>query len=228
MCPMGIFLALVMVLLNPITALAQSGSSADFGNTSLYSFQELSGTSQKFGNAEFYHFNNGQSATRQHFASPGFCFSPSSGLSGTTLPHPITVALFTDVDRDAINHLREFTLATSEETVLGGKAAMLMGLVETSRSVPTKQISVALTDEVRFFTVSIVPDTDDIILTVKRDAAVRKMYLTNSKFFLRAAVVHENGTPRVISNDQAVAGFEALLAFWIEKAKNLQAGHHVH
>ena len=143
---------------------------------------------------------------------------------------PTTVAPSTDLKSDAINHLREFTLATSEETVLGGKAAMLMGLVETNQSVPTEQVSVALTDEIRFFTVSIVPDSDDIILTVKRDAAVRKMYLTNSKFLLRAAIVHEDGTPRLVPNEQAAAGFESLLMFWIEKSKSLQAGHtgHVH
>lgn len=126
---------------------------------------------------------------------------------------------------DAINHLRAFTLATSEDTVLGDKTAMLLGLVETNRSVPTKQVSVALTDNIRFFTVSTVPDSDDIILTIKQDAAVRIMYLTNSKLLLRAAAVHENGTPHLISNEEAAAGFEALLMFWVEKSKSLQGGH---
>jgi hypothetical protein len=136
------------------------------------------------------------------------------------------MSLAQSVDKnDAINYLRAFTLATSEDTVLGDKAAKLLGLVETNRSVPTKQVSVALTDETRFFTVSTVPNSDDIILTIKQDAAVRIMYLTNSKFLLRAAVVHENGTPHLISNEDAAAGFEALLMFWVEKAKNLQAGH---
>jgi hypothetical protein len=41
----------------------------------------------------------------------------------------IILISFTDLEGDAIHHLREFTLATSEETVLGGKAAKLMGLV---------------------------------------------------------------------------------------------------
>jgi len=127
---------------------------------------------------------------------------------------------------DAIDHLRAFTLATSEDTVLGGKAAMLLGLVETNRTVPTKQISVALTNDIRLFTVSTVPNSDDIILTVKQDGAVRMiMYLTNSKLLLRAAAVHENGTPHLISNAEAAASFEALLIFWVEKAKSLQAGH---
>ncbi|MGH7217093.1 MAG: hypothetical protein ACREIG_07650 [Nitrospiraceae bacterium] len=137
-------------------------------------------------------------------------------------------ASFTDLERDAITQLREFTMATSEETVLGGKAAMLMGLVEIDRSVPTKQVSVALTEEIRYFTVSTEPNSDDIILTIKRDAAVRMMYLTNSKFLLRAAVVHEDGAPQVIPNEQAAAGFEALLMFWVEKSKSLQAGHTHH
>src|SRR5437868_5439242 len=92
---------------------------------------------------------------------------------------------------DAINHLRAFTLATSEDTVLGDKTAMLLGLVETNRSVPTRQISVALTDDIRFFTVSTVPNSDDIILTIVQDAAVRIMYLTNSKLLLRAAISEE-------------------------------------
>lgn len=126
---------------------------------------------------------------------------------------------------DAINHLRAFTLATSEDTVLGDKTAMLLGLVETNRSVPTKQVSVALTNDIRFFTVSTVPNSDDIILTIVQDAAVRIMYLTNSKLLLRAAAVHENGTPHLISNEEAAAGFEALLMFWVEKSKSLQAGH---
>ena len=126
---------------------------------------------------------------------------------------------------DAINHLRAFTLATSEDTVLGDKTAMLLGLVETNRSVPTKQVSVALTDDIRFFTVSTVPNSDDIILAIVQDGAVRIMYLTNSKLLLRAAAVHENGTPHLISNEEAVAGFEALLMFWVEKSKNLQTGH---
>jgi len=125
---------------------------------------------------------------------------------------------------DAINHLRAFTLATSEDTVLGDKTAMLLGLVETNRSMPTKQVSVALTDDIRFFTVSTVPNSDDIILAIVQDAAVRIMYLTNSKLLLRAAAVHENGTPHLISNVEA-AGFEALLMFWVEKAKSLQSGH---
>ena len=126
---------------------------------------------------------------------------------------------------DAINQLRAFTLATSEDTVLGDKAAMLLGLVETNRSVPTKQVSVALTDDIRFFTVSTMPNSDDIILTIIKDAAVRIMYLTNSKLLLRAAVVHQNGTPHLIANEEAAAGFEALLMFWVEKAKSYQAGH---
>jgi hypothetical protein len=125
---------------------------------------------------------------------------------------------------DAINHLRACTLATSEDTVLGDKTAMLLGLVETNRSVPTKQVSVALTDDIRFFTVSTVPSSDDIILAIVQDAAVRIMYLTNSKLLLRAVAVHENGTPHLISNEEA-AGFEALLMFWVEKAKSLQSGH---
>jgi len=143
-------------------------------------------------------------------------------------PAPTVRASFTDVESDAINQLREFTLATSEETVLGGKAAKLIGLVDTDRSVPTKQVSVALTEEIRYFTVSTEPNSDDIILTIKRDMAVRKMYLTNSKFILRAAVVHEDGPPHVIPNEQAAASFEALLMFWVEKSKSLQAGstHH--
>jgi hypothetical protein len=135
------------------------------------------------------------------------------------------VSLAQSVDKSAaMNHLRAFTLTTSEDTVLGVKAAMLLGLVETNRSVPTKQISVALADDIRFFTVSTVPHSDDIILTIQQDAAVRIMYLTNSKFLLRAAVVRENGTPHVISVEEAAAGFEALLMFWLEKAKSLQAG----
>jgi hypothetical protein len=143
-------------------------------------------------------------------------------------PPPTIRASFTDVESDAINQLREFILATSEETVLGGKAAKLIGLVETDRSVPTKQVSVALTEEIRYFTVSTEPNSDDIILTIKRDMAVRRMYLTNSKFILRAAVVHEDGTPQVVPNEQAAAGFEALLMFWVEKSKSLQAGHTHH
>jgi hypothetical protein len=135
-------------------------------------------------------------------------------------------SLAQSVDKSAaIHHLRAFTLATSEDTVLGDNAARLLGLGETTRSVPTKQVSVALTDEIRFFTVSTVPNSDDVILTIKRDGAVRIMYLTNSTFLLRAAVVHENGTPHVIANEEAAAGFEALLMFWVEKAKSLQAGH---
>ena len=127
---------------------------------------------------------------------------------------------------DAINHLRAFTLATSEDTVLGDKPAMLLGLVETNRSVSTKQVSVALTDDIRFFAVSTVPNSDDIILTIKQDVAVQMiMYLTNSKLLLRAAAVQENGTPHLISNEEAAAGFEALSMFWVEKSKSLHAGH---
>jgi hypothetical protein len=92
---------------------------------------------------------------------------------------------------DAINHLRAFTLAASEDTGLGDKTAMLLGLVETNRSVPTKQVAVALTNDLRFFAMSTVPNSDDIILTMIQDAAVRIMYLTNSKLLLRAAAVHE-------------------------------------
>jgi len=109
--------------------------------------------------------------------------------------------------------------------VLGDKTAMLLGLVETNRSVPTKQVSVALTDDIRFFTVSTVPSSDDIILAIVQDAAVRIMYLTNSKLLLRAVAVHENGTPHLIANEKAAAGFEALLMFCVEKAKSLQSGH---
>jgi hypothetical protein len=147
-----------------------------------------------------------------------------------TVAQPVSTirASLTDVERDAINQLREFTLATSEETVLGGKAAKLIGLVETDRSVPTKQLSVALTEEIRYFSLSTEPNSDDIILTVKRDMAVRRMYLTNSKFILRAAVVHEDGAPQVIPNEQAAVAFEVLLRFWVEKSKSLQAGHTHH
>ena len=83
---------------------------------------------------------------------------------------------------------------------MGEKAAMLLGLVETNRSVPTKQVSVALTDGIRVFTVSTVPNSDDIILTRKEVAPMRiTMYLTNSKLLLREAAVHDNGAPHLIS-----------------------------
>lgn len=154
---------------------------------------------------------------------------PESTTDGTVAqPAPTVRASLTEVESDAINQLREFTLAASEETVLGAKAAKLIGLVETDRNIATKQVSVALTDEIRYFTVSTEPNSDDIILTIKRDVAVRRMYLTNSKFILRAAVMHEDGAPQVIPKEQAAAGFEALLMFWVEKSKSIQAGHTHH
>jgi hypothetical protein len=136
-----------------------------------------------------------------------------------------------DNKSDAINHLRAFTLATSKDAVLGGKAAMLLGLVETPRGVPTRQVSVALTDDIRFFAVSTIQDSDDIILAIRQDEVMRIMYLTSSKLLLRAAVVNEDDAPHLMSNGEAAAGFEALLVFWAEKGKSLQAGHqgsHVH
>jgi hypothetical protein len=35
----------------------------------------------------------------------------------------------------------------------------------------------------------------------------------------------KDGTPHLISNEEASAGFEAVLMFWVEKAKSLQTGH---
>jgi hypothetical protein len=46
------------------------------------------------------------------------------------------------------------------------------------------------------------------------------MYLTNSTLLLRATAVLENRTPHLISNEEAAAGFEASLLFWL---KNLRA-----
>lgn len=80
---MKILLILLLVLLLPITVLAQSGNSVEFGNTTFYNYGGVSGTSQQFGNTEFYNFNNGQSATRQSFGSTDVYSSSSPGLSGT-------------------------------------------------------------------------------------------------------------------------------------------------
>lgn len=80
---MTILLALVLLLLFPFVALAQSGSSVEFGDTTFYNYGGLSGSSQQFGNTEFYNFSNGQTATRQSFGSTDYYSSPSPGLSGS-------------------------------------------------------------------------------------------------------------------------------------------------
>ena len=80
---MRILLALGMLLLLPLVALAQSGSSTQFGDTTFYNYGGLSGSSQQFGDMKFYNFSNGQSATRQHFDSMDFYSSASPGLSGS-------------------------------------------------------------------------------------------------------------------------------------------------
>jgi hypothetical protein len=75
----------------------------------------------------------------------------------TVLLFPFVSLAQTGNKSDAIDHLRAFTPATSEDTVLGDKTAMLLGQVETNRSVPTKHVSVALTNDLRCFSVSTVP-----------------------------------------------------------------------
>ena len=56
---MRILLALVTAPLLPLVALAQSGSSIEFGDTTFYNYGGFSGSSQQFGNTQFYNFSNG-------------------------------------------------------------------------------------------------------------------------------------------------------------------------
>lgn len=83
MCPMRVVL-LVLLLLFPCGALAQSGSSVEIGASTFYSLGDLNGSSQSVGRTEFYGFNNGMSTTRTTVGSTDFYGGSSPSLSGST------------------------------------------------------------------------------------------------------------------------------------------------
>ena len=143
--------------------------------------------------------------------------------AATTIPVPLAVAIFSDtqLSDDAFSRLREYILATPREASIGPVAAKLLGLEANGQSVPIKQMSYTLADGKRYFNVATKPNSDDIILAIKRNEAMTILYLTNSKLVLRATLVLEPNNSYLITNEQAAAGFKALLEFWAEKAKTL-------
>ncbi len=126
-----------------------------------------------------------------------------------------------ELSGDAFMRLREYTLTNSEQSTIGPNAARLLGLEVTASSIPTKNVSSVLPDGECYFVVSLKPNTDDIVLIEIRESAPLIMYLTNSKAELRVVLVNNPGRPYLIANDQAAAGFQALLEFWVEAAKTL-------
>ncbi|MCX6787977.1 MAG: hypothetical protein NT108_02315 [Candidatus Kaiserbacteria bacterium] len=142
-------------------------------------------------------------------------------------PSPITIPSFDaiPVDRellgDVFRRLREYTLTNSEQSTIGPNAARLLGLEITGLSIPTKNVSSSLPDGECYFIVSLKPDTDDIVILEMREGAPFIMYLTNSKGELRAGLVNHPSHSYLITNEQAAAGFRALLEFWTDAAKTL-------
>lgn len=126
-----------------------------------------------------------------------------------------------ELSGDAFVRLREYTLTNSEQSTIGPNAAKLLELEVTGLSIPTKNVSSLLPDGECYFVVSLKPNTDDIVLIEIRESAPLIMYLTNSKAELRVVLVNNPGRPYLIANDQAAAGFQALLEFWVEAAKTL-------
>ena len=141
----------------------------------------------------------------------------------TDLPTPVAVAMFSDtqLSLDALNRIREFTLTAPHETYISSRVAKLLGLEGDDQRVPVKQISYEPSDGKRYFTVSTKPNSDDMVFSIRPNETTLIMYLTSSKLILRAALVIESGNAHLITNEQAAAGFKALLQFWAEKAKTL-------
>lgn len=129
------------------------------------------------------------------------------------------------IDRElssgAFIRLREYTLTNSEQSTIGPNAAKLLGLEVIDSRIPTKNVSSLLPDGECYFVVSLKPNTDDIVLIEIREGSPLIMYLTNSRAELRAVLVNNPGRPYLIANEQAAAGFQVLLEFWVEAAKTL-------
>ncbi len=145
--------------------------------------------------------------------------TPNQAAVSAPAPIPVTTHSDTEQTIDAISRLRAFTLSGPDETHIIAKAARVLGLAD--REIPTKQIVSTLIDGKLYFTVSIQPNSDDILLTVKRNGIPLTLYLTNSNLELRAAFINEPGNPHQIAPEQAGRDFKILLQYWAEQAKTL-------
>ena len=121
----------------------------------------------------------------------------------------------------AFMRLREYTLTNPEQSRIGPNVARLLGLEVAGLSIPTKYVSAPFPDGTCYFSVSLKPNTDDIIIIETRGDVPLIMYLTNSKLELRAALVNEPGHPHLITNERVAARFRDILEFWTEAAKTL-------
>lgn len=148
--------------------------------------------------------------------------SPIDSLRNIT-PDVDVSPLDRELSSDAFMRLREYTLTNSEQSTIGPNAAKLLGLEVTGSHISTKNVSSLLPDGECYFVVSLKPNTDDIVLIEIRESAPLIMYLTNSRAELRAVLVNNPGHPYLIANEQAAAGFQVLLDFWVEAAKTLSS-----
>jgi hypothetical protein len=145
------------------------------------------------------------------------------GSAATDLSALVADAMVSDtpLTYDALIRLREYALAAPRESHIVPKAAKLLGLEGYDQGVPVKQFAYFLSDGKRYFSVSTKQNSDDIVFSIRPNETTLIMYLTSSKLVLRAALVVEPGNSHLITNEQAAAGFKALLEFWAEKSKTL-------
>jgi hypothetical protein len=108
--------------------------------------------------------------------------------------------------------LRKVAMVSPESPRLNSRAATIFGLTKGG-PLDTKGLAAPTPKGPYFLNFSLTAGTDDVVFVVAGPPTVRA-FLTNSRLVLRAAAVQEQGVLRLITNEQAAAGFADALKTW--------------
>jgi hypothetical protein len=129
-----------------------------------------------------------------------------------TDPEPITQA---DFDR-----LVGMVRARQKIFDIDAVVTSTLGLTGPGEIMQTRQLGANVADGRHTIAVSIKPGSDDILIMRRRTDLNRvETYLTNSRRELRAALVNDASGTRLITNEQAAAGFREELKFFSDAVR---------
>ena len=144
--------------------------------------------------------------------------APRAGEPSTSDTSSIDPSARPFITAAKLQWLLERTAASQKKATAAQNVTHLLGITTGEEVIDLKAITKVVDDVRHTFSRSQRAGRDDILM-LRIISTTSTVYLTNSKLILRAACVVDNGQPRLITNEQALSGFQAELKFYNDTIK---------
>src|SRR5687767_5628922 len=126
---------------------------------------------------------------------------------------PSAAAPASEMNEELMARLIKYTRDVKETGALSARICKVLDLCDGARDMPLKYAVSDYDDGIHYFGLRPEAHAKDILIVVKRDT-IMEVYLTDKTGKLRAAAISENGTARLVTNEQAAAKFKTELALF--------------